>query len=255
MSVAWRVGVAGWSLPRAHQPAFPTEGTHLERYAARLPAAEINSSFYRPHRPSTYERWAASVPRGFRFSVKVPRAITHERRLVDVATPVDEFLGQARSLGDRLGCLLVQLPPSLRFDEAVVAAFLATLRERYPGEVALEPRHRSWFDAAPERLLAEHRVARVAADPAVVAEAAEPGGHRGVAYVRLHGSPRMYYSEYDDAYLDTLADRLRAAAERARVVWCIFDNTAHGHATANALALLARLERPASRGRRRPVRQ
>ena len=85
------VGTAGWSLPREAQPHFPAEGTHLTRYAARLPAAEINSSFYRPHRPATYAKWAASVPPGFRFAVKVPRVITHERRLADAGTLAAHF--------------------------------------------------------------------------------------------------------------------------------------------------------------------
>ena len=249
------VGTAGWSLPSEHRESFPVDGTHLERYAARLPAAEINSSFYRPHRPSTYERWAASVPRGFRFSAKLPRSITHERRLVEAGAPLEEFLAQAGALGSRLGCLLVQLPPSLRFDEAVVAPFLEALRARYAGGVALEPRHRSWFEPGAESLLGAHEVARVAADPPVVPAAGEPAGHPDLVYVRLHGSPRMYYSPYDDAYLDTLASRLQVAAARARVVWCIFDNTAHGHATANALALLERLQGAATARRRRPARQ
>jgi uncharacterized protein YecE (DUF72 family) len=250
VSAPVRVGVAGWSLPRQHQHAFPAEGTHLQRYAARLPAVEINSSFYRPHRPATYERWASSVPRGFRFAVKVPRAVTHERRLVDVGAPLDAFLTETAALGARLGCLLVQLPPSLAFDAAVVSRFLRVLRARHDGDVALEPRHRSWFESAPGKLLARHRVARVAADPAVVPEAAEPAGWDELVYLRLHGSPRMYYSSYEDAYLDALASRLAAFAARARATWCMFDNTAHSHAAGNAVALLERLERGVA-GRRR----
>lgn len=256
MKAPVRVGVAGWSLPRQHQHAFPGEGTHLERYAARLPAAEINSSFYRPHRPATYERWASSVPRGFRFAVKVPRAVTHESRLVGAGTALDAFLAEVGALGSRLGCLLVQLPPSLAFEARVVARFLAVLRARHDGDVALEPRHASWFGAGPDQLLARHRVARVAADPAVVPAAAEPGGWGELVYVRLHGSPRMYYSSYEDADLDVLASRLAAFAARARTTWCIFDNTAHSHATGNAVALLERLERgDATRRRGRHARR
>lgn len=239
----FRIGTAGWSLPKPEQPFFPAEGTHLERYAARLPAVEINSSFYRPHRPATYQRWAASVPADFRFAVKVPRAITHERRLRDAGDALDGFLGEATALGPALGCLLVQLPPSLAYDARVVEAFLAALRARHAGAVALEPRHPSWFTPAAERPLLAHGVARVAADPATVPAAGEPAGDPRLAYFRLHGSPRVYYSDYDDAYLDALAVRLRAAAARAADVWCIFDNTALGCATANARALLERLER------------
>ena len=86
------VGTAAWNLPQAHRDAFPARGSQLERYAGRFPAVEINSSFYRPHRPATYERWAASVPDEFRFAVKMPREITHKRRLADVAEPLDSLL-------------------------------------------------------------------------------------------------------------------------------------------------------------------
>ena len=94
-------------------------GSHLERYGAILNAVEINSSFYRPHRTATYERWAASVPEDFRFAVKVPKAITHERRLKDVGDLLDRFLSEVSGLGPKLGPLLVQLPPSLSFQAGI----------------------------------------------------------------------------------------------------------------------------------------
>lgn len=235
-----RVGCAGWAVPAAHAARFPAGGSHLARYAARLPAAEINSSFYRPHRPATYAKWAAAVPADFRFAVKVPRAATHERRLAGAGDVLDRFLGEATQLGDRLGPLLVQLPPSLAFDAAVAEAFFADLRGRFAGGVVVEPRHRSWFTPAATRLVAAHRVARVAADPAVVPAAAEPGGWDGLVYYRLHGSPKVYYSAYDAAYLDALAEKLAAAARRAET-WCVFDNTADGWAAANALDVLDRV--------------
>lgn len=236
------VGCAGWTLPAAVSAAFPPEGTHLARYAGRFTAAEINSSFHRAHRPATYERWAASVPEGFRFSVKLPKEITHTRRLEETDATVGEFLEQISGLGERLGCVLVQLPPSLEWEEERARAFFGGLATRHSGAVAVEPRHPSWFTSAADRLLEEWRIARVAADPARVPEAAEPGGWRGMVYYRLHGSPRMYYSAYDDAYLDRLAHDVRSAAAHAGKTWCIFDNTASGAATADALRLLARLE-------------
>jgi uncharacterized protein YecE (DUF72 family) len=234
------IGCAGWSIPREHADHFSAAGSHLERYAGRFSAVEINSSFYRPHRPATYARWAAAVPSGFRFAVKVPREITHTRRLADAADLLDRFLAEIGGLGDKLGPLLVQLPPSLVFDAAVARQFLTALRQRFNGAVVCEPRHRSWFEIAAERLLTRQRVARVAADPALVPAGAVPGGWDGLAYYRLHGSPRMYYSSYSPEYLSTLADRLRESA-RAAALWCIFDNTALGAATANALDLLARV--------------
>ncbi len=236
------IGCAGWSIPRAQADRFTPQGTHLERYARRLPAVEINSSFYRPHRPQTYARWAASVPDGFRFAVKVPKAITHLGRLRGVAEPLQRFLSEVAALGSRLGPLLVQLPPSLRFDADVAGAFFSALRARFDGGVVCEPRHASWFGPQAERLLAAAQVARVAADPAPVPEAAEPGAWPGLVYYRWHGSPEMYVSTYGDAALAALAARLQAAA-RGAPTWCIFDNTAAGAATANALDLAARLGR------------
>lgn len=237
-----RVGCAGWSLPKEFAGRFPAEGTHLSRYAARFPAVEINSSFYRPHRPATYARWAASVPEGFRFAVKVPRAVTHDRRLIGATDLLATFLEEASHLGDKLGPLLVQLPPSLRFSAEVAGAFFADLRSRFDGEVVLEPRHATWFEPAAEQLIARRRVARVAADPAVVPEAARPGGWDGLAYYRLHGSPRVYYSSYPDESLGKLADRLATAVGKA-ASWCIFDNTAEGAAIANGLDVLQRIGR------------
>jgi uncharacterized protein YecE (DUF72 family) len=228
------IGTAGWSIGREAASLFPAEGTSLERYAARLTCAEINSSFHRPHRHSTWERWRDSVPSGFRFSVKLPKTVTHERRLVDTAEPLAAFLDEAASLGDRLAVLLVQLPPSLAFDPPVVRSFFADLAQRTPAALACEPRHASWFDSEPDALLAELRVARVAADPARVPSAAEPGGWTGLRYWRLHGSPVIYRSSYADR-IDHYAAQIASAAAADR--WCIFDNTASAAATGDALAL------------------
>ena len=232
------LGTAGWSLARDQWPAFPPAGTHLQRYAARLPAVEINTSFYRPHRPATYVRWAESVPDTFRFCVKMPKEITHERRLIGCEEALDRFLHECGHLGHKLGCLLVQLPPSLAFDAANAAAFIEALRARYAGPVAIEPRHPSWLAA--EALLQQGGIARVAADPAPFPEAAEPGGWAGLRYFRLHGSPRIYYSSYTDDWLETLQRRF-AEQPAGRPIWCIFDNTASGAATANVMALQQRL--------------
>jgi uncharacterized protein YecE (DUF72 family) len=230
-----RIGTAGWTIPKQHAAEFPSKGTHLQRYAARFSGVEINSSFYRPHKPATYARWAASVPPDFRFAVKVPREITHKRKLADPIEPLDRFLSEAAALGDRLGPLLVQLPPSLGFDQAIADAFFGTLRARFDGLVVCEPRHPSWFTDRAEAVLLRFQIARAAADPAPVPRAAVPGGCPRLLYYRLHGSPRMYYSNYDSDYLATMAEALRGDAHEH---WCIFDNTALGHATQNALALV-----------------
>lgn len=233
------LGCAGWSLPREQWPRFPRLGTHLQRYAACLNAVEINSSFYRPHRPQTYERWAQSVPAGFRFSVKVPRHITHQLRLHACDTALDAFLSQCLHLSDRLGCLLVQLPPSLSYDAITAAGFFTALRQRYAGNVVLEPRHASWERA--EAILQAYEIGRVAADPPVIAEGGLPKGWQGVRYWRLHGSPRIYHSAYETDRLQALCEAMQESATEGVPTWCIFDNTASGHAVADALSLQALL--------------
>lgn len=228
-----RVGCAGWSLPRVLQGAFGPGASHLARYATRFDATEINSSFHRPHRPALYEKWAAAVPSGFRFSAKLPRTVTHDRRLVDCEELLAEFLEQVRGLGERLHCLLVQLPPSLRFDAEVAARFLGLLRSHWGGAVACEPRHGTWFTTEADALLRAERVARVLADP--VLHSAMPGGWPSLVYLRLHGSPRTYYSSYEEDLLTALARRMLQAEAAGAEVWCIFDNTASGAAAGNAL--------------------
>jgi uncharacterized protein YecE (DUF72 family) len=231
-----RVGCAGWAIRREHAQLFPDTGSHLERYTSRFPCVEINSSFYRPHRPATYARWAATVPQEFRFSVKMPRTITHEDRLIGVEEHLARFAHEIAHLGERLGPVLVQLPPGLAFDDAVAREFLAVARTLLIGTMVLEPRHPTWFSDLATELLLAHGVARVAADPACGPGGSEPAGWSGIVYYRLHGAPRIYHSEYDTAFLDRLADALRVAAVRAET-WCIFDNTARGHATTNAMRL------------------
>jgi uncharacterized protein YecE (DUF72 family) len=238
----WYIGCAGWSIPAAHAAAFGADGTHLQRYSTRFRSVEINSSFYRPHRPSTYARWAASVPGDFRFSVKIPKEITHTRRLREVGVQLAQFLDEVSALGTKLGPLLVQLPPSLVFDASVVGAFFEMMRELFQGEVVCEPRHVSWFTTDADDLLFAHRVTRVAADPAIVPGARVPGGWHGIVYYRLHGSPRMYYSSYEAHYVERLA-RTLSDVEPGIPVWCIFDNTAEGAATENAFVLQQQLKR------------
>lgn len=236
-----RIGTAGWSIPRQVAEHFPGEGSHLQRYARLMPAVEINSSFHRPHRPATYERWAASAPRGFRFAAKLPRVITHEARLRDTAEPLARFLGEVSMLDEALGPLLIQLPPSLQHDEALVEDFFSSLRQCFAGAVACEPRHPNWFTDEVDEQLARFHVARVAADPAIVPRAAEPGGWRGLTYRRWHGSPEIYRSAYPAIALDRLAAGIRADGREGRECWCIFDNTTLGEATRNAIDLLERL--------------
>jgi uncharacterized protein YecE (DUF72 family) len=237
------LGIAGWAIRREHTHRFAEVGSHLQRYATLFNAVEINSCFYRPHRLATYERWAASVPDTFRFAVKLPKAITHEMRLVGAEARLDQFLAETAGLGEKRGPILIQLPPSFAFDSPVVAAFLRHFRDVFDGDTVLEPRHETWFTEEADSQLREFRIARVAADPARVPAARIPGGYEALVYIRLHGSPRVYYSAYSPEVLESVAGEIQSVAERQIPTWCIFDNTALGFATSDALAVQSMLAR------------
>ena len=244
------IGCAGWSVSRDAISEFPATGSHLERYAAVFRSVEINSSFHRPHRRTTYEKWAASVPDYFRFSVKLPKTITHSKRLAAADDLLATFLDEVSGLGGKLGALLVQLPPSAEFDAAVAGQFFESLRNQHKGDVFIEPRHKTWFGQAPNKILTDLGIGRVGADPAIIPVAAEPGGIAGRVYFRLHGSPQIYYSSNTTSYLDALAIRLSSHARSGGIVWCMFDNTIRGAATVNALHLAKKValsDRPAVR--------
>jgi uncharacterized protein YecE (DUF72 family) len=230
-----RIGTAGWSLYKPPAGRFPDKGSHLERYAAIFDAVEINSSFYRPHKPETYARWAASVPLDFRFAVKLPRVLTHEHRLIDCENLLSRFAGEVASLGEKRGPILIQLPPTLGFDAQVANSFFRLTRGLLGGTIACEPRHAGWFTPEADALLVDHRVARVAADPAPLTPGAESAGWTGLRYTRLHGSPRIYWSAYDMAEIECQAAVARATVAES---WTIYDNTASGAALGNALGML-----------------
>lgn len=229
------VGCAGWSIPRETTTNFSEEGSQLLRYSSVFGAVEINSSFYRNHQPSTYTRWAATVPDAFRFCVKLPRLISHQLRLSSIEQALAQFVGEAGALGDKLGCVLVQFPPSGLFVASVANQFFVLMRQNFSCMVACEARHPSWFGSEATAMLQAHAITRVQADP-------PRGQSKDFApttqdrYMRLHGSPKVYYSSYSEAFLTALGTQLSC---EKHLTWVIFDNTASGAAIHNALSLLS----------------
>jgi uncharacterized protein YecE (DUF72 family) len=239
VDVSIRVGCAGWRMPKAAGGA--EEETHLQRYARVFSGVEINSSFHRPHRRATYARWGAGVGEDFSFSVKIPKVITHQRRLADVTEPLGQFLEEVSGLGRKLGCLLVQLPPGRGRMDAVDEAFFENLRSRTDVDIVCEPRHPDWFNAETDAMLANFRVARVIADPQLDPRTIPFSDGPPVTYIRLHGTPKIYYSEYGHDALEHWRAVLTTQREAGNRCWCIFDNTAAGQAIVNAEQLVRKL--------------
>jgi uncharacterized protein YecE (DUF72 family) len=234
-----RVGMAGWSNPPAKRSERDRKQTHLSYYAAHFSCVEINSSFYRPHQSATYERWRDETCASFRFSVKMPRSVTHESHLKRCAREVGGFYENIVALQSKLAAVLVQLPPSLEFNGRVVRAFFKSVPRLRGTKLVCEPRHASWFTSAAENVLREAGVSRVAADPVRCAGADLPGGAQRFAYFRWHGAPRLYYSKYSEAQLAAFAATVTSS--KAAEIWCVFDNTARHAAWDDALQFVAAL--------------
>lgn len=226
------IATAAWSIPKSVADLFPEEGSGLARYASVFNGVEINSTFYRRHKTSTFERWAGATPEGFRFAVKIPKAITHRQAMKNIRHPFAIFLEDISALGGKRGPLLCQLPPSLRFEPGTFEAAFDTMRALDQGPIVIEVRHESWASEQAIALLQRYSIDRVLADPALVWPASD--FRQSPRYVRLHGKPKVYHSKYTDEEIKAFSTLLAPDS------WCVFDNTASGAAIENALAMLGR---------------
>lgn len=237
-----RIGTAAWTIAKDSKDEFPEEGSHLQRYSQVLSGVEINSSFYKDHQPKSYARWAEETPGGFEFAVKLNRRFTHDQKLnIDEADFIEWYEGVSQ-LGEKLGPLLVQLPPSLQFQFARARRFFSILRESFDGPIACEPRHSTWITSEALALFGDYRITKVEADPEPVPIELEDLPHTGLRYLRLHGSPEIYKSQYADELLESLAADLTTTNPELTSSWVIFDNTTFGYATEDALKLKALTE-------------
>ncbi|CAJ24789.1 conserved hypothetical protein [Xanthomonas euvesicatoria pv. vesicatoria str. 85-10] len=243
--MAIRIGISGWRYARwrgTFYPAGLAQRRELEYAAGCFPSVEINGSFYSLQRPDSFQRWHDETPEDFVFSVKGPRFVTHMKRLRDCEQALANFFASGiLRLGAKLGPVLWQLPPTLRFDAELLDAFLGSLprdseaalaraRKRdtalmqgrsalaidrnRPIRHALEVRHDSFCDPACMRLLRRHNVAVVVADTAGKFPYMEDVSADFV-YVRLHGDAQLYASGYSDTALDRWAARIAAWASGA----------------------------------------
>ncbi len=242
--MAIRVGTAAWTIAKASQSEFPDEGSHLTRYSQVLNGVEINSSFYKDHLPKSYSRWADETPEGFEFAVKLNRRFTHDQRLKIDERDFTEWFETVAHLGTKLGPLLVQMPPSLQLQAPTARRFFSLLRENFDGAIACEPRHPSWIQQEALRLFEDYRITKVEADPDPIPVEPEDLPATGLRYLRLHGSPEIYKSQYSNDFIESLAIDLvstHSVHEHLDSAWVIFDNTTFGYATEDALNLQSHL--------------
>ncbi|TQF68767.1 DUF72 domain-containing protein [Rhodococcus spelaei] len=267
-----RVGISGWVYPGWRGAFYPDGLVHRKElaYAAeRLTSIEINGSFYALQKPSSYTKWRDETPHGFVFAVKGGRYITHVKRLVGVETALANFFASGvLALGDKLGPILWQLPPNLRFDADRLAAFLALLPQTTtaasvlaqhrddkladdlvhvgtdvdrPLRHALEVRSASFAVPESVSIAREYGVALVLADTAGrYPRIEEPTAD--FVYARLHGDIELYTSGYTAAALDAWAAKIRGWTGDGFDVFVYFDNDVKGFAPFDAMALSSRLD-------------
>jgi uncharacterized protein YecE (DUF72 family) len=273
-----RIGISGWLYPNWRRSFYPKglrQADELAYASERMTSIEVNGSFYSLQKPANWVRWRDATPDGFVFAVKGPRFITHIKRLGDIEAPLANFFASGvLALGPKLGPVLWQLPPNLGFDPGAADRFLGLLPRSTTEAAAIAAGHdermegRKWFDATavadrplrhavevrhPEfeeraeewaDLLARHGVASVTADtagryPRIDRTTAD------FAYARLHGEEELYASGYDDAALDRWAAWTLAHLDAGRDAFLYFDNDIKVRAPFDAMALIARLPRPA----------
>lgn len=238
-------GTSGWSYEEWLGVFYETASeSKLAAYAKVFNTAEIDSSFYRAPAKGMVLGWLRYTPEDFVFAVKVPQTVTHDRRL-DVAKKADEdirgFCELLDPLNDagKVGALLLQLPPSLRFDPKVVQSFFETLPHRY--RWAIEFRNKSWMVPEAYDLLREHRVAYTIVDEPLL----PPEVHLTApfAYIRWHGRGKdpWYDYHYSTEELAEWIPKVEKIAEAADPVYGFFNNHYHGYAPENALQILEML--------------
>ncbi|MCV7195097.1 DUF72 domain-containing protein [Mycobacterium angelicum] len=236
--MAVRIGTSGWSYNHwadvLYPPGLPA-ARRLLRYIEVFDTVELNASFYRWPRDSTFVGWRNQLPDGFTMSVKAHRGLTHYRRLASPEPWIERFAQCWQLLGDRHGMLLVQLHPEQQRDDARLDSFLRGVPAAI--RVAVELRHPSWNAPAVYTLLENHRAAYVVMSGAGLV--CVPCATTDQVYVRMHGPEpaTMYTGSYTSDDLRWWAERITGWDGEGRDVWVYFNNDLGGHAVRNALSL------------------
>jgi uncharacterized protein YecE (DUF72 family) len=229
------IGLSGWSYDSWRDDFYRDvpKKDWLAHYATVFSAVEINATFYGQQRPSTLEKWRASVPDGFSFVVKANRFLTHTRRLAVERDSITKARRQCQPLGEQAAAVLYQLPASFRKDLVRLQRFADLLQRHFRGpQHCFELRHPSWFDAETERCLDDNGLVNVISDAADWPRFDAVTGP--ASYLRLHGHSRTYRSRYSRGLLTGFAERARGWLAAGRGVYAFFDNTDEGHAPSDA---------------------
>ncbi len=236
------IGTSGYNYPHwwngTFYPAELPQRKWLEFYAKSFDTVELNVSFYRLPTKIAFQNWHSRTPKGFCFSVKGSRYITHIKRLKECREPLSLFFENASPLKEKLGVVLWQLPPRFRFEKGRLEEFcvlLSTLPRSKDIWQAFEFRDPSWFCRETLQILDEFRFAMCIAHGSGL-PLAKPAAADFI-YLRLHGGERLYGSNYSDQELESWASELQAWRKKRQAIFVYFNNDAYGFAIKNALTL------------------
>lgn len=236
------VGTSGWSYYSFKGIFYPEDlkpKDWLKFYSQHFKTVEINATFYRTPRPQTFKRWYYETPTDFVFSVKAPKIITHIKRLKEVAEELKVFFKSIAPLEEKARVLLFQLPPSLKYERGLIEQFLELLPGDY--RTVIEIRHASFHNDEFATLLREKGVALCFSDCGARYPSWYEVKTANFLYLRLHGSPELYVSDYPEEELKRLAVLVKSFQVSEAYVY--FDNTALGHAVENAKTFLKFFEK------------
>lgn len=248
------IGTSGWVYSHWVGKFYPENlpsKDRLKYFAKYFDTAEVNYSFYHLPRPTTFLKWYQETPKGFLFSVKASRFITHIKRLKNVKDPWQQFFENAKNLKEKLGPILFQFPPSFKAEKENIQRLrnflkllsnyqLATTHYSLPTthyklRYAFEFRHKTWLDEETYKLLEKYNAALVIADSSRYPKAEVVT--TDFVYIRMHGPAELFASKYSDEALENLAKKIKKWQKEKRDVFVYFNNDFHGFAIENALFL------------------
>lgn len=232
--IRWHVGCSGFSYKEWKEEFYPkglAQSKWVAYYTEHFNTLELNVTFYRFPTLKSLQGWYDKAPDTFSFSSKVPRSITHYKKFVDTESMMEDFYGTMREgLKEKLSCVLFQLPPSFSYSEERLEKVLKHIDKSFQN--VIEFRHESWWREDVKQILAKHRISfcgvsfpKISFDEAVV--------NVPLCYYRFHGVPVLFYSEYDEAFIERIYRQILAAGN-AKEAFIYFNNTASLAALHNA---------------------
>ena len=240
------IGTSGWSYKHWKAAFYPEDmkpTDYLLFYTEHFDITEINASFYRLPLKSTVENWVKKVPKRFRFCPKINRYITHIKRLKDPEETVARFFDVFEPMKEKMGPVLVQLPPSLKFDYDVAEHFYTTLKKNFKAySFAMEVRHETWMTEESFTLMSKYDMAFVISQSGEKFPYAETVTAKNI-YVRFHGPKELYASSYSDEMLKGFAKKFQRWINEGHYIWAFFNNDVGLHAIHNAKTLKAIMEK------------